>query len=253
MRRRRRGAPVSVGSVKETAHVVHLGLADYHAVHALQLELVERRRSGSLADDIFLVTEHPRVFTLGRRGGRQHLMVPDEFLAQQNISVLPIERGGEITFHGPGQLVVYPVIHLRQAALTVGEYVFRLEELMLEIAASTGVEAGRDKRNHGVWVGNCKLGSIGIAIRHGVAFHGMAININIDLTPFSWVNPCGLTGVGMTSLREETGRDVTMEEVKNNLIYLFQKVFVRRFVVAPVTDIVPEELLNGAFHKETHC
>ncbi len=190
------------------ARFVDLGLTDYAAAYALQLELVEKRRSGTISDDIFLVTEHPGTFTLGRRGGHQNLMVSEQFLREKNIPLVHIERGGDITYHGLGQLVIYPILHLRQAGLTVSDYVCLLEEIMIGLAASCGVVAARDPRNHGVWVGDRKLGSVGIAIRHGVAFHGLALNVNIALEPFSWVNPCGLAGVRMTTLSRESGREV---------------------------------------------
>lgn len=241
MRPRLPDAPVSVDDTLKQEGIVFLGLLDYRQVHGLQLRLVDRRREGSLAQDLFLVTEHPRVYTLGRRGGRHHLMVSDEFLRKEGIAVLPIERGGEITYHGPGQLVVYPILDLRQREFGLEKYVALLEEVMLEIARVHGVDAGRDSRNHGVWVGNSKLGSIGIAVRHGVAFHGMAINVNIDLTPFSWVNPCGLADVQMTSLSQAADREVTMEEVQKNLIPILQKVFDRRFAEIPRADIFQEE------------
>ncbi len=211
----RRGAPVSVAE-KDTA-LVDLGLSEYRATYELQVALVDRRKEG-VCEDVFLVTEHPSVFTLGRRGGRENLMVSEQFLDEKKISLVHIERGGDITYHGEGQLVLYPVIHLRERGLAVSEYVFLLEEIMIRLAAVYGVQAGRDPRNHGVWVGNRKLGSVGIAIRHGISFHGLALNVNLALEPFSWVNPCGLQGVKMTSLQRETGRrPIETGDVKRNL------------------------------------
>lgn len=219
-----------MASEKKAAGLVDLGLIDYAAAYSLQLALVERRRSGGEVDDLFLVTEHPPTFTLGRRGGRENLMVTEEFLATRQIPLVHIERGGDITYHGPGQLVLYPILHLRQAGLSVAEYVYCLEEVMIRLAAASGVAAGRDARNHGVWVGEKKLGSVGIAIRHGVTFHGLALNVGIDLTPFSWVNPCGLTGVRMTTLCRESGRALTMTEVKDNLLSNLTHIFHRSLI-----------------------
>lgn len=223
MKPRLPAAPVSVDSQIPAARVVDLGLTDYAAAYALQLELVEKRRSGTVADDIFLITEHPGTFTLGRRGGLQNLMVSEQFLQDRNIPLVHVERGGDITFHGRGQLVIYGIMHLRQAGLTVSDYVYLLEQIMISLADECGVVAGRDPRNHGVWAGNRKLGSVGIAIRHGVAFHGLALNVNISLEPFSWVNPCGLTGVQMTTLSRESGREIGLAEVKNTLLELSNK------------------------------
>ncbi|WP_043770123.1 lipoyl(octanoyl) transferase LipB [Desulfobulbus propionicus] len=191
-----------------------LGLMAYAAVHGLQVELAARRHRGELARDCFLCVEHPPVFTLGRHGDRTHLGVSEPFLRQRGIDVVPIERGGEITFHGPGQLVLYPIISLRQRRLGVSDYVQLLEELMLRIAADCGIGAGRDCRNHGIWVSDRKLGSIGIAVRHGVAFHGLALNVDLDLEPFRWINPCGLTGVTMTSLAAEGASGCSLDRVK---------------------------------------
>jgi lipoyl(octanoyl) transferase len=195
----------------------HLGLLDYQAAHKLQISLVDQRRRRELDRDLFLITEHPAVFTLGRRGGRDHLLVSDAFLAARGIEVVPAERGGVITYHGPGQLVLYPIIDLRQARLTAGDYVAGLEEVMLRLARDWGVTAERDPRNRGIWAGGRKLGSVGIAIRHGISFHGLALNVNPSLEPFNWINPCGLTGVEMTSIAVESGRDVSLPQVEANL------------------------------------
>ncbi|WP_245590146.1 lipoyl(octanoyl) transferase LipB [Desulfobulbus elongatus] len=191
-----------------------LGLMAYPAAHALQVELAARRRQGALGHDLFLCVEHPPVYTLGRHGSRAHLGEGEDFLRERGIAVMVVERGGEITYHGPGQLVVYPILDLRRRRLGLRDYVYLLEELMLRLAADCGIAARRDPRNHGVWVGDSKLGSIGIAIRHGVAFHGLALNVDPDLEPFSWINPCGLTGIGMTSLAREGGHDCTMARLK---------------------------------------
>jgi lipoyl(octanoyl) transferase len=190
----------------------NLGLLDYGEAYQLQKQLVDRRRTPG-GRDLFLVVEHPSVYTLGRRGGREHLVVTETFLAEKGIDVVPIERGGVITYHGPGQLVVYPILHLKEAGLSVVDYVHRLEEVMVRLAAEFGVTAVRDERNHGVWVGNSKLGSVGIAIRRGVSFHGLALNVNPDMEPFGWINPCGLSGVAMTSLARESAGQVEMERI----------------------------------------
>lgn len=224
------------------AALVDLGLADYAAAYALQLDLVEKRRNGQTGGDIFLVTEHPSTFTLGRRGGRENLMVSEEFLREKNIPLVHIERGGDITFHGRGQLVIYPVIHLREAGLSVTDYVYCLEEVMIRLAAACGVHGARDPRNHGVWVGPKKLGSIGIAIRHGVAFHGLALNVCLDLEPFSWVNPCGLAGVSMTTVSRECGREVTLGEVKKELPAQLAEIFGREII--PSTKVFCDVVMS---------
>ena len=198
------------------ALLVDLGLLPYAQVHELQVELADWRHRNGESRDVFLLVEHPPVFTLGRHGSSEHLGVSPAFLKKRGIEVVTIERGGEITYHGPGQLVLYPILSLRARHLGVAAYVELLEELMLLVAADFGVIAGRDARNHGIWVGNNKLGSIGIAVRHGVSFHGLALNVAPDLTPFSWIDPCGLKNVGMTSLARE-GATCTMIDVKKRV------------------------------------
>jgi lipoyl(octanoyl) transferase len=217
------------------AALVDIGLTDYAAAYAVQQRLVAKRREGSAADDMFLLTEHRPVFTLGKRGGRESLMVSEQFLAARGVGLIQIERGGLITYHGPGQLVLYPLFHLHQAGVAIHDYVFRLEEVMLLLARHFGVGARRDERNHGIWVGNNKLGSIGIAVRHGVTFHGLAMNVDVDPEPFSWVNPCGLTGVSMTSLSLESGRKIPLPSVKKHLADVLSAVFDRRFQVQTKT------------------
>ena len=215
----------------------HLGLLDYRPAYDLQTALVDRRRRGELDRDLFLVTEHPAVFTLGRRGGREHLLVSEDFLAVKGIDLIPIERGGDITFHGLGQLVLYPIIDLRRARLSAGAFVFGLEELMLRLADDWGVPASRDARNRGIWRDGKKLGSVGIAIRHGISFHGLALNVNPSLRPFSWINPCGLAGVEMTSLARESGREVSVRQVTARLPQHLAAVFGREFKEIDQADL----------------
>ncbi|MCE5336375.1 MAG: lipoyl(octanoyl) transferase LipB [Desulfobacteraceae bacterium] len=198
---------------------------DYEKARDLQLRLVKARMAGFLASDILLLLEHPPVFTLGRRGGRGNLRVSEDFLEKSGISVIHAERGGDVTYHGPGQLVGYPIMNLHAGRITVTEYVEKIEEVMIRTAGLWGVKANRDPRNRGVWVGNSKIGSIGIAIRRGVSFHGFAFNVNTDLEPFGWINPCGLTGIGVTSLSREVCRNVDVLEVRPELARIFEEVF----------------------------
>lgn len=202
-----------------------LPLVGYEQARDLQVCIVAARKSGLFSSDILLLLEHEPVFTLGRRGGRDNLKVSETFLRQAGMTVVHVERGGDITFHGPGQLVGYPIIDLRAAGVSVTGYVECLEEVMIRTAAHFGVRAGRDPRNRGVWVGNSKLGSIGIAIRRGIAFHGFAFNVNLVMEPFSWINPCGLHGVGMTSLARELDGAVPMEEVREKMKGNIEDVF----------------------------
>jgi len=181
---------------------------------------------------------HPPVFTLGRRGGLNNLTVSEAFLEKEGISVVQVERGGDITFHGPGQLVVYPIIDLRAARLGVVDYVTALEEVMIRTAVDWGIRAERNPKNRGVWVGDWKLGSIGVAIRRGVSFHGLAFNVNTSLMPFSWIHPCGLENTEMTSLMHELSREVSMNQVRNAARHHFEAVFGVELVAKNLSELL---------------
>ncbi len=183
--------------------VFDLGLIEYKKAFDFQKKIVSVKIRQRNIPDIILILEHPAVFTLGKRGGRENLVVTDKFLKAKNIPVVQTERGGNITFHGLGQLVLYPVIDLERAKKGVADFVNELEEIMIQTSAKLGVKAERNKKNHGVWVKNAKIGSIGLSIKRGICFHGLAFNVNMDLEPFSWINPCGMSDISMTSIKKE--------------------------------------------------
>jgi len=216
-----------------------LGLVPYAAAHRLQLDLVGRRIAGVLDRDLFLLVEHPLVFTLGRHADRAHLGLSEAVLQERGAQLARIERGGQVTCHNPGQLVVYPIIHLPAARLPVRDHVARLEEVMLQVAADCGVKASRDPRNRGIWTTGRKLGSVGVAVRHGVAFHGLALNVVNDLEPFTWINPCGLAGVTMTSLTRESGRPCVPAEVKTSCCRALEQVYIRPLEEIPAHALRP--------------
>ncbi len=191
----------------------------------LQHRLVSARHAGTLSTDLILLLQHEPVFTLGHNGGRENLNVSENILRKKGIQVVQTKRGGNITYHGPGQVIAYPIIDLRARRLRVTEYVWMLEEAMIQTAAAHGVNARRNPRNHGIWVGEKKLGSVGIAVRHGITYHGLALNVTLSLEPFSWITPCGLTGVAMTSLREAGAGDVSPREVMETLSRCLKEFF----------------------------
>lgn len=200
-----------------TFRLVEFALIDYMEALELQRSIVAAKVTGTLVENIVLLLEHPPVFTLGRRGGLENLTVSEAFLEKSGVPVVHVERGGNITYHGPGQIVGYPIINLRNAGLSVVEYVECLEEVMLRTAADWGVTAERNDLNRGVWVGGNKLGSVGISLRKSNTFHGFAFNVNPSLEPFDWINPCGLQGVGITSLQRELKRPLPMEAVRRQV------------------------------------
>ena len=225
-------------TVRRCRHV-ELGLTAYRTVWNLQQEIVAARNDGRLDTDILLLLEHPPVFTIGRRGGLDNLTVAETFLKQKGIEVVHIERGGDITYHGPGQLVGYPIVKLHNSKLSVVDYVGKLESIMIRTAAAFGVRANVDHRNRGVWVGDSKLGSIGIAVRRGISFHGFALNVNTDLEPFGWVNPCGLQGIGVTSLANESGRTLPMADVRAAVCRFFEETLNFKLETATITELQP--------------
>ncbi|MBW2137887.1 MAG: lipoyl(octanoyl) transferase LipB [Deltaproteobacteria bacterium] len=176
------------------------------------------------------------------------MKVSESFLEERGISVIHVERGGDITYHGPGQLVIYPIIHLRGTGLDVYGYITRLEEVMIRTAGDFGVGAERDPKNRGAWVRGSKIGSIGIAIRHGITFHGLALNINTSLEHFTWIHPCGLQDIRMTSLAKELGSRVPMEEARRSARKSMEDVFGIELVGMEIQDIAP--MLPGFVIKE---
>ena len=185
----------------------------YPASRKLQQKLVALRKNKEIPDSLVLL-EHPSVFTLGNRGDRKNLKVSEAFLQAAGIPVVHVERGGDITYHGPGQLVGYPIWDLQQARVKVAEYINCLEEVMIRVADDWGVRTNRNPLNRGIWVGRRKIGSVGIAVRRGICFHGFAFNVNLSLKPFEWINPCGLEGIGVTSLAKEIPANISMAEVR---------------------------------------
>lgn len=211
---------------------IDAGCMDYHQALALQEKLVSEKISGTLEKDIVLMLEHPAVFTIGKRGGRENLTVAETFLNAQGIEIVQTKRGGNITFHGPGQLVCYPIVDLAGAGMGVADFVYGLEEIMIKTALVFGVHCKRNKKNHGIWVDDSKLGSIGLSVKRNISFHGTAMNVNLDLTPFSWINPCGMQDVSMTSLQREIEKNSPgpwsppdTDEVKSIMKQQFQVFF----------------------------
>jgi lipoate-protein ligase B len=210
---------------------------DYQEAWELQGNLIKARKERILPNDIVLFLEHPAVFTLGRRGGRECMLVSDEFLENACVQVIQVERGGNITFHGPGQPVVYPIVDLQSAGIKVVDFVSGLEEVMLRTAENWGIAAERNSANRGIWVGPRKMGSVGIAVRRGISFHGLALNVNTDLAPFSWIQPCGLQNVAMTTMQKETTHKLSLQEVRAVLKAQFESVFGIKFVPKDPADL----------------
>ncbi|HEY2388938.1 MAG TPA: lipoyl(octanoyl) transferase LipB [Candidatus Binatia bacterium] len=178
-----------------------LGRRVYDDALAQQTAAWETRRAGG--SDVCLALEHPPTVTLGKRAGAADLRVSEDLLAARGIACARVERGGFATYHGPGQLVLYPIVALAPRGFGVGTFVAALEAIMIDLAAVFGVAARRDPRGRGVWTERGKLGAVGIRVRDGISTHGLALNVDVDLQAFDVIAPCGMPGVAVTSLRRE--------------------------------------------------
>jgi lipoyl(octanoyl) transferase len=196
--------------------VVDLGRLGYAEALAVQEDLVEARLRGDVRDTLLLV-EHPPVITLGRRGSLADIFLPEAELAARGIAIHRASRGGLVTYHGPGQLVGYPIVHLRQLGLRVPDYVHGLEAAIVSALAHFGISAWTDPEHIGVWTDQGKIAAIGIAQRHGVAYHGFALNVQPELSHFALINPCGIGERGVTSAAALLGRPVSVDEFKTLL------------------------------------
>src|SRR6188768_705510 len=187
--------------------VRRLGRVPYSDALALQRSLVEERRAERVPD-LLLLVEHPDVITLGVKGdgGRSNITASPEVLDDLGVEVFEAGRGGDVTYHGPGQIVAYPIIDLKPDRCDVHRYVRDIEEVMIRVCAGYGVSAGRVAGLTGVWVGDNKIGAIGIRISRWITSHGLAFNVSTDLSRFDLIVPCGIAGRGVTSLESETGR-----------------------------------------------
>ena len=214
--------------------VLDLGLTRYENAHAKQLELLQKRIAGEMPDTLIL-TEHHKVFTLGKTGHISNILVPKEKLEQENIEVVNVERGGDITYHGPGQLVAYPIFFLPKGRRDLKSFLRLLEQSVIETAKTfqaktcvidglTGVwESKTGEERLGVWHGERKLTSMGLAFKNWVSFHGLALNVEADLKPFSYMNLCGLVGKRPVNLRELTNASFSFGDVKDALVKEIRK------------------------------
>ena len=200
------------------------GLVDYAAASAWQQTLVAQRIVAEIPDSLVLL-EHPPVFTLGRGGDERYLLDPGQ------VPVHRVGRGGEVTFHGPGQLVGYPILDLKRHGKDVHRYLRLLEDVVIATLAAWGITATWRDGLTGVWVGTDKIASIGIGVRRWVTFHGFALNVNTDLSYFSAIVPCGLSGVRMTSMQELLKEELPLDTVQSTIVRSFARIFGHQEIV----------------------
>jgi lipoyl(octanoyl) transferase len=210
--------------------VADLGVIAYGPCCALQRRLVEARKAGAIPD-VLLLCEHPHTITLGRNGKSEHLRADDRLLAERNVEFHLTDRGGDITYHGPGQIVGYPILDLAEHRRDVRWYVEQLEEVMIRAAADFGVAARRAQCHHGAWVdtpaGEEKLGALGVHLSRWVTSHGFAFNVSVDLRYFDLIVPCGIPGKRAMSLERLLGRAVACERVRERVATHFGNIFER--------------------------
>ena len=209
-------------------YIIDLGLMDYQKAWDLQHHLWSRRVEDELPD-ILLLLEHPHVITLGRRGNRSHLVATSEVLEGMKIPIFHVERGGDVTYHGPGQMVVYPILNLKEYGYRVVRYVDQLEEVVLRVLRDFGIEGRRDPSNRGVWVYEEKIASVGVAIKRRVSLHGIALNYETDLKYFDLINPCGLEGKKVTSMAEILGTEISRSRLLERVVLHFKEIFERNW------------------------
>lgn len=203
--------------------ILHLGRLDYGSTYTLQRELCRQRFEGAIPDTLLLV-EHPPTITVGKSGKLSNILAEREVLRERGVSLFLTDRGGDVTYHGPGQLVAYPIMDLRQRGRDIHGYVRGLEETAIRTLALFSI-AGTRNEHPGVWVRGKQIAAIGIAVKRWVTMHGLSLNVNPDMGHFSLINPCGQAGVGVTSISAEKGEEVPIDAVRAALVDTFLDVF----------------------------
>lgn len=204
--------------------VYTLGLVDYHKALLLQERLLDLRKCGAISD-VLLLLQHHSVLTIGRSGVDKNIIIPKETLIEEGIPVFHTNRGGDVTYHGPGQIVGYPILHLIENGLTVHQYVWNLEEIVIRTLTDFGIGGQRVSGFRGVWVEGEKICALGVRVSSRVTMHGFALNVNTDLKYFTYIVPCGILGASVTSVSKLLGHEVELEEIQESLLRHFSQVF----------------------------
>ena len=229
----------AVPSGTSSTAVRRLGRMGYHEARELQRELVGARRAGAVPDTLLLL-EHPPVITLGRSGTPDHLLGTGAELADRGVAFVETDRGGDITFHGPGQIVGYAIVDLDPRGRDLHRYLRDLESVLIRALDELGIRAGRVAGLTGVWVGDAKVGAIGIRVSRWITHHGFALNVDTDLSYFDLIVPCGITDRRVTSIERLLGRPLDRDAVEAGLARAFEDVF----GAAPSPTAEPRETLR---------
>ncbi len=223
---------MSSGEKKHNGWLLELGKVDYQRVLDWQRKLVKLRKDG-MARDTIITVEHPPVLTIGKDGHQENFR-------NTKLKPISIERGGDVTYHGPGQLVVYFICNLTRRKKDMHLYVDKLQDGIIEAFKEYGVEARKDVTNTGVWVGDKKLASLGVAVKHWITFHGVAINLNTDLSDFRQINPCGLTSDVMSSLSKVTNKKIDMKKFTEIIVDKYTNIFDTTFYNIKLEEIAED-------------
>jgi lipoate-protein ligase B len=215
------------------------GRVPYEQALDLQMKVCNAKKRG-FGRDMLLLLEHPPTITLGRNASPAHLLAGDEELESRGVGVCHVDRGGDVTFHGPGQLVGYPLLSLHPGERDVHRYMRNLEESLIRLLDTYGIRSGRDAGFTGVWTDRGKIAAMGVHISRWTTRHGFALNVNTDLSFYSLIVPCGIVGKGVTSMREELGRTVDLAEAADRYITCFSSVF-RRNMIPISPDALSDE------------
>lgn len=207
-------------------NIIFMGICKYQKALDLQLKLHSLVSDGTI-DDTLLLMEHPPVLTLGTRGDRSNIYLSQEQLDQMGIRVYKVGRGGDVTYHGPGQIVGYPIFNLTRHGRDISDYIYKIQEVFIRLLVREyGLHVHRENAKYtGVWFGNEKITAIGVDVKRWTSMHGFAFNVNTDLSHFSWINPCGLNDRGVTSLEKLTGKKQDMESLNQLIAEYFCNVF----------------------------
>lgn len=203
---------------------INLDRIDYLEAWELQKEVFNARLNDKI-DDVLFLLEHPHTYTLGKTAEKQNLVSSEKYLNKHNISVYEIDRGGDITYHGPGQIVGYPILDLAGWEKDTHKYLRALEEVIIKTCNAFNLKAGRNTDYTGVWIDDKKIAAIGIKVSRWITMHGFAFNINTDLSLYNGIIPCGITDKGVTSLQKELSKKIDLTEVKNKIVDNFKEVF----------------------------
>ncbi len=205
-------------------NVVDLGHREYKEVWDIQKRIHAKRLENEIADTLILV-EHNPVITMGKSGKEKNLLIPFKLLEEKGIAYYEIERGGDVTFHGPGQLVGYPLFNIKQGLIGIKPFIEKIEDVIVAALAEFGIGAEKKEKMIGVWNKKGKICSIGIAVQRWISFHGFALNVNTDLSYFDYIVPCGLKNIMMTSMQKILNKEIALDEVKKVVSQKFGLVF----------------------------